>query len=587
MRVVAHNVSSVARRTATRTVTRMGLRGGLTLLLLGGLAGCLDLKTTKDACSVTVAPTTLTLAINRSAPIVGTAFDCSGNSIKNKTITYSTSNAAVATVTTDGNVLAISVGSATISAVANGKSAQVLVTVTPEQAASVTLNPNVLTLRKTNTRQLTATARNNQNTVITGRTFRWSSSNSSVLSVDQSGNVTALTPGQVVVTAEVDQVVGQATITVTEIPIGSCSLAPANSKVTVSQTVQPTLTLRDTANNVIPSLGRPVVWSSSNEGVAVVSQTGLVTTRKAGTATITASPSENPQVSCSANVEAVDSRIAQVVVTPRTGSLRLGLPVAFNALLLDSTRAQIPGGRVVTWSTNTPTVVQVTQAGIVTGLSLGTARVIATAEGVADTVSLTVTKIPVARVQVTPLQVSLLEGTSQQFSLTVTDSTGAIVTDRDVNWIVGDPSKASVTQTGLVTAISSGTTSVAAIVESLAGQAVLIIQPVPVDSIRVQTDFNLVRGTTSAFAINLTDRNGNLLRNRNVLVTSNFPGVAIGGANSTATQVTVQGISVGTAVLTLQTLNSNGQAEGKASQVTVTVTAPTTGTSGIRGSGGS
>lgn len=583
MRVVAHNVSSVARR----TVTRMGLRGGLTLLLLGGLAGCLDLKTTKDACSVTVAPTTLTLAINRSAPIVGTAFDCSGNSIKNKTITYSTSNAAVATVTTDGNVLAISVGSATISAVANGKSAQVLVTVTPEQAASVTLNPSVLTLRKTNTRQLTATARNNQNTVITGRTFRWSSSNSSVLSVDQSGNVTALTPGQVVVTAEVDQVVGQASITVTEIPIGSCGLAPANSKVTVSQTVQPTLTLRDTANNVIPSLGRPVVWSSSNEGVAVVSQTGLVTTRKAGTATITASPSENPQVSCSVGVEAVDSRIAQVVVTPRTGSLRLGLPVAFNALLLDSTRAQIPGGRVVTWSTNTPTVVQVTQAGIVTGLSLGTARVIATAEGVADTVSLTVTKIPVARVQVTPLQVSLLEGTSQQFNLTVTDSAGTIVTDREVNWIIGDPSKASVTQTGLVTAISAGTTSVAAIVESLAGQAVLIVQPVPVDSIRVQTDFNLVRGTTSAFAINLTDRNGNLLRNRNVLVTSNFPGVAIGGANSTATQVTVQGISVGTAVLTLQTLNSNGQAEGKASQVTVTVTAPTTGTSGIRGSGGS
>ena len=256
-----------------RATLNATLRATTTTVALIGLAGCLDLKTTADACTISVAPATLTLPVNGASSIVGTAFDCSGNSIRNKKISYSSSNTAVATVTTEGNVIAVGVGGASVSAVADGKSASVQVTVTPETAANVTITPSTLTLRRTNTRQLTATARNNQNTVITGRTFRWGSSNSSIVSVDQNGLLTALTPGTVVISAEADQTSGSATVTVTEIPIGSCSLAPATSKLTVSQNVQPAITLRDTANNVISSLGRSIAWTSDNEIAATV--TGL------------------------------------------------------------------------------------------------------------------------------------------------------------------------------------------------------------------------------------------------------------------------------------------------------------------------
>jgi uncharacterized protein YjdB len=380
---------------------------------------------------------------------VGTAFDCNGNSIRNKKISYSSSNTAVATVTTEGNVIAVSVGSATVSVVADGKSASVPVTVTPEVAATVTINPPVLTLRRTNTRDLVATARNNQNTIIANRTFRWSSSNSSILSVDQNGKVSAIAPGNVVVTATADQTVGSANITVTDIPIGSCSLSPTSSKVTVTQSVQPTLVVRDTANNVIPSQGRTILWTSSNEIVATVSNTGLATTRRAGTTTITASPAENAQVTCSANVEAVDPRILQVVIQQRTGSLRLGIPRGFSAALLDSTNSQVPAGRITTWSTNTPTVISITSAGIVTGLSLGTARVIAASEGVADTVQLSVTNVPVDKVTVSPVQISVQEGSTTQLRAVVTDSTGREVSDRPVEWLTSDPT-ATLNHTPLV-----------------------------------------------------------------------------------------------------------------------------------------
>lgn len=561
MRVVAHHVSLAARR--------VGAPG---VLLLAALTGCLDLKATPDACTVTVAPTTLTLAINTAAPIVGTAFDCKGNSIAKKKISYSSSSPTVATVSIDGTVLAIGVGSASISAVADGKTASVAVTVTPELAATVTVTPGVLTLRKGNSQQLVATARNASQTVIAGRTFRWLSSNSAIASVSSTGLVTAIAPGVVQVSAEADLVVGVTTITITEVPIKSCSLTPASFKVTVGQTVQPTLTLRDTADNVIPTLGRPIAWTSSSEAVASITSTaGAARTLKAGTATLFASSVEYPAVFCTAAVEAVDPRIAQIIILQRTGSLRLGIPRGFTVSLIDSVGGAIPPGRLVTWSTNTPTVVQVTQAGIVTGISLGTARIIARSENVADTVTFQVTKVPVTSVTLTPVQVALFEGQTVQFRPTVLDSTGTEVTDRTVEWLTSDPTKASISTSGLATAIAAGAVTISAVSENRVGQAQIAILPTPVDAITAPTTFNVKVQTQSAFAITLKDAAGNTIRNRTVVVTSDDPGVVQGAANALANQVIVSGIKLGTATLTIQALNNNGQAEGKPTTVTVTV----------------
>ena len=550
----------------------------LLVAVLGATTACLDLKP-PTACTVSAAPASLTLPVNSAATIVGTAFNCDGNSIRSKKVNFSSSNSAVVTVTTEGSVIAVGVGNATVSATADGKSASVPVTVTPEQAASVTVTPNTLTLRRTNTRQLVAVARNNQNVIITGRTFRWSSSNSSIVSVDQNGSLTAIAAGgPVVITAESDQTVGSAGILVTEIPIGACSLTPLNSKVTVGQSAQPVLALRDTANNPLPTLGRAISWTSDNETVAIVSNSGFVTTRRAGRATITASPIENPQIRCTATVEAVDPRIDKVIISPRVGSLRLGVPRSFGLLLLDSANVQIPTGRIVTWSTNTPTVVQVSQVGIVTGLTLGTARIIASSEGVSDTVTLSVTRVPVATVAVTPLQATVTEGRTVQLRATVTDSAGVDVTDRPVEWLTSDPARATVSSDGLVTTISAGTVVISATAENRASQASIIIQQIPVDSIIVSATFSIARGSTLPFAIELRDAAGTILRNRAVDVRSSRPDVANVPSTTSTAQVAVTGLQVGTATITLQALNSaTGQAQGKVSTVTVTVTAPTVG----------
>ncbi|WP_411282070.1 Ig domain-containing protein [Gemmatimonas sp.] len=555
---------------------RATLRASTTTLALLGLAGCLDLKTTADACSISVAPATLSLPVNGASSIVGTAFDCSGNSIRNKKISYSSSNTAVATVTTEGNVIAVSVGGASISAVANGKSASVQVTVTPEAAANVTITPSTLTLRRTNTRQLTATARNSQNIVITGRTFRWGSSNSSIVSVDQNGQLTALTPGTVVINAEADQTSGNATVTVTEIPIGSCSLAPATSKLTVSQNVQPAITLRDTANNVISSLGRSIAWTSDNEIAATVTGSGLVTARKAGTARITASPVENTQASCSATVEVVDARIVSAVISPKPTTLRLGVARQFGVTLTDSAGGAIPSGRTITWRSVTPATATVSANGLVTGLALGAARIAVNAEGAVDTVSFTISRIPVATVRLSPLSSSIVQGGTVQLNATIEDSTGTTVTDRVVEWTSSDPTRASVSPAGLVTTNAPGTVTITAISETRSGTAQVTVQPIPVDTIAASDYTVTLNAISKTFSIQLRDANGNQLFSRTVAITSSQPDVATGTANSNATQVTVSASKVGSTILTLRALNSNGQPEGKTTNVTVTITAAVT-----------
>jgi uncharacterized protein YjdB len=565
MRVAAHIVSFF------RGARRLG--AAALVATLGSTAACLDLRP-PSACTISVAPATLTLPVNGTATIVGTAFNCDGNTIRNKRVAYSSSSSAVATVTPEGNVIAIAVGTATVSATADGKSASVQVTVTPERAATVAVTPATVTLRRTNTRQLTAVARNAQNQVIDGRTFRWNSSNTAIVAVDQTGRVTAVAAGTATISAETDQTVGLAQMVVTEVPIGACTLAPTSFRVTTGQSVQPQLTLRDTASNVIPTLGRSIAWTSGNENVATVTQTGFATTRRAGTATITAASAEYPNITCSATVEAVDPRIAQVIISPRVGALRLGAPRGFGVLLLDSANVQIPSGRIVTWTTSTPTIAQVSQAGLVTGLSLGTARIIATAEGVADTVTLQVTRIPVDRVTITPLQASVFEGQTVQFRATVTDSAGTDVTDRTIEWLSSDPTRATVSSGGLVTTISAGAVNIVATAENRAGQASLVIQQTPVDTISAPATFSLVRGAQLPFAIELRDAQGNILRNRTVELRSDNPSIANVPSTTTTSQVLVAGVQVGSATITLQALNGNGQAQGKATRVNITVTQP-------------
>lgn len=562
MRVFAH----------TSRLAQLPTRAALVGLAALGLTSCLDLNPNTEACSVTVAPTNITVPVNGRQPIIGTAFDCKGNSIKDKKISYSTANPAIATVAQDGSVIGISVGQTSVTATANKGSATAQVTVTPEVAATVQINPPSITLRKTNTRSLSAVVRNAAGTTI-AKTVRWTSSNTAIASVDQNGLVTANLPGVVDIVAEADQVFGTSRVTITEIPIASCSLSPATQKITVTAKAQPVLTLRDSTQAVLSGL-RAITWQSDNEVVATVNQNGLVTAISPGTAKITALSTENPTVSCFASVEAVNARVKEVVIQQRNLVLRLGLPRGMAVAVLDSANNTL-ANRIVTWTSVTPSIVNVTPAGVVTGISLGTGRIAVNVEGVTDTVSVVVTKIPVASVRLFPLQLNLEQGQSQQITPTVTDSAGTIVTDRDIEWLSSDPTKATVSATGRVTTLSPGTVTIDAVSENASGRAVVNILFVPVDTIVAPETYTIKAGNTLGFTITVFDRNGTEVRGRPISLVSSRPDIASVDIFTNNSTVTIRALQPGETILTLRAVNASNQAEGKPTFVRVTVTPQT------------
>jgi hypothetical protein len=145
-----------------------------------------------------------------------------------------------------------------------------------------------------------------------------------------------------------------------------------------------------------PLTGRAVQWSSSQEALATVSATGVVTAGavRGGTpepVTITAS-SEGVAGTVALSVAPVPA--AAVALTPGALTLSPGQTQAVAALLRDATGGTL-SGRTITWSSSAPAVATVSAQGVVTGVAAGTAFIAARSDAARDSVAVVV--VPAAR----------------------------------------------------------------------------------------------------------------------------------------------------------------------------------------------
>jgi hypothetical protein len=144
-----------------------------------------------------------------------------GNTLTGRSITWSSTNPAIAVVSATGLATAVSAGSTVISATSEGKVGQSTVTVSappPAPVASVSVSPSSGTLNVGQALQLTATLRDASGNVLTGRTVTWASTNALIAGVNSQGLVTTLAAGTVTITASAESATGQSVVTVTAIP---------------------------------------------------------------------------------------------------------------------------------------------------------------------------------------------------------------------------------------------------------------------------------------------------------------------------------------------------------------------------------
>jgi hypothetical protein len=120
---------------------------------------------------------------------------------------------------------------------------------------------------------------------------QWSSSDTTIATVSDSGLVRGMAPGSVNVLARNKTVTGTAPLTVTAsdstiIPVASVTVALASSTLNPGQTTQATARTLDANGNVLT--GRAIAWSTNNTAVATVSSAGVVTAVASGSALIVA-----------------------------------------------------------------------------------------------------------------------------------------------------------------------------------------------------------------------------------------------------------------------------------------------------------
>ncbi len=201
-----------------------------------------------------------------------------------RVLAWASGNTALATVNSSGLVTGVAAGGpVTITATSEGQSGTSAVTVTPAQVpvASVTVTPNPASVAAGGTVQLTATTKDANGNVLTGRVITWGSSNTSLATVNTSGLVTGVAVGgPATVTATSEGQSGTAAVTVTSVPVATVTVTPNPASVVAGGTVQLTATTKDANGNVVT--GRVITWASSNTSLATVNASGLVTGVAAG-----------------------------------------------------------------------------------------------------------------------------------------------------------------------------------------------------------------------------------------------------------------------------------------------------------------
>ena len=309
---------------------------------------------------------------------------------------------------------------------------------------------------------------------LTGRRLTWESSNEAVATIDaNTGVLTGLLAGQTIVNVNAEGKTAAATIKVL-VPILSIVVAPDSIDVPLTTSRQIGAQLVGPGGVAITN--RTITWLSQNPGIAVVSAQGLVTAVSQGTTTIELRAGTKQ---ASVRVRVVGEPVTSVRLTPAqtVHVVRLNQTKQLTAECLNASQ-QVLTGRPISWQSFSPLVATVSATGLVTGVGLGTATISATCDNtVSASTNVQVTLVPVTSVSISPSSLTLVPpGSVGQLTAIARDSAGNVVSlqNRNVQWFSSNIPVASVTNQGVVSSHSVGTTEITVSVDGVVSAPVTV-----------------------------------------------------------------------------------------------------------------
>jgi uncharacterized protein YjdB len=500
---------------------------------IGGAADTITVNVSNQASSIVLGLASATMAsINDTLVVPVTAKNSLGATLPATGVRWRSDATDIVKVSiaNDGTVIALKRGEARIIAEnADGSVADTVPVTVTNAPASVVLNRTTDNLTALNlTLQYAATIFNARNGIIPQGSasdqspLTWRSTDPTVATVDINGLATAVGNGGTLIIGETGSGTfatglraDTATLTVSNDAVASAVNPSSVSITSVGNTQQ---LIASATNNVGgPVSGLTFTWTTSDASVATVSNTGLVTAAGTGTATITAT-SGTLQATSTITVTNLPTFIDITLDNITLASVNDFSTLA--ATLRNALGASLPS-TAATWTSDDPLIALVTSDGTVTAKAPGTTKVRAVNPGnaaIKDSITVTVSNAA-ATITLTPNTTQTLASLGQTLnvSTTVLNQAGQPISNPAVTWDIVAGSSVSVATsgvgTGLVTALTNGTSTVRATSGSVSATLdVIVAQAIsPSQSTVLASPSTLVANNvaTSTITVQLKDANGN------------------------------------------------------------------------------
>jgi len=414
---------------AIATITAAGLATGRTqgttpiVVTSGGLSATASLTVLPaSVVSLALTPVTTTFQVGAARQLAVAATYSDGNVVEvTASSSFVSSATASVSVSNTGLMTAVAPGTASLTASFGGKTTNaVQATVTSATIASIAVTPVTASIAFGDAQQFTAIATySDGTTAVITTTAAWTSSNTSVATVLNTGVATGLAVGTASITATAGNQSASGTLTVTPpiiapVPIvASLALTPATSTLQIGATRQ-LAAIATYSDGTTVDVTAASTFVSANPAFVTISNGALLTGVAAGSSTLTASYAGQ---TATAQATTVAATLTSIVVNPATATINVGAGQQYNAIgtYSDNTTAIITSS--VTWSSGNNAIATVS-SGVATGLSAGTTTVVATLGAQSGSGTVIVTALPAPPVIVSPVNLgsaanfAVLAGTS-------------------------------------------------------------------------------------------------------------------------------------------------------------------------------
>ena len=281
------------------------------------------------------------------------------------------------------------------------------------------------------------------------KSIDWTSSDSSVASVDENGNVTGVSKGNAVITASSKDGSGFSASCNVEVvkPVTKIQFDSSTKQIYDGRSIKINVTV-----SPVDATNTELAWSSSDDSVAIVDEFGNVTGIKKGTSIITATAKDGSGVNAKCTVTVLKS-VTKIQLSETSKEILEGKTFKLNTTIIPSDADY----KYLNWSSNNTSIATVDSSGNVKGVKKGSAVITASArDGSGVNAKCTViVKKPVTNIELNFTNKEILLGNSFTLKSTVLPSDAD---NKEVDITSSD--NLSIDDNGVVKALSEGRGSI-------------------------------------------------------------------------------------------------------------------------------